>query len=176
VFDDALPLARALAAARYERVIFLGANALKGLAREAALKLLELTDGRVAALADTPLGFRHGPKTIVNARTLVVLFVSGDAYARRYDLDLLGELRRDGVAARVVALAADPAALAAGDFLVPGSANATDLGLCFAYVAFAQCLALLQSLSLGITPDNPNPSGTVNRVVRGVSIYPLEAP
>ena len=35
--------------ARYERVVYLGSNELRGLAAEAALKLLELTDGRIVA-------------------------------------------------------------------------------------------------------------------------------
>ena len=30
----------------------------------------------------------------------------------------------------------------------------------------------MQSLSLGITPDNPCPTGEVNRVVKGVTLYP----
>ena len=60
--------------------------------------MLELSDGKVVALAETPLGFRHGPKTIVNGKTLVVMFLSNDPYARRYEMDLLRELRSDGVA------------------------------------------------------------------------------
>ena len=56
-------------------------------------------------MGDSPLGFRHGPKTIVNGSTLLVTFLSNDPYTRRYDLDLLNELRRDGVAGRVIALA-----------------------------------------------------------------------
>ena len=82
--------------ARFERVVYLGSNELRGLALEAALKLLELTDGRVVAVADSTLGFRHGPKTIINDRTLVVVMLSNDAYTRAYDVDLLEELRRDG--------------------------------------------------------------------------------
>ncbi len=56
----------------YQRVVFLGSRGFAGLASEAALKLLELTDGAVVSVANTPLGFRHGPKTIVNRATLVV--------------------------------------------------------------------------------------------------------
>jgi D-galactosamine 6-phosphate deaminase/isomerase len=47
----------------------------------------------------------------------------------------------------------------------------TDLELCLPYAVFAQTLAMLRSLSLGLTPDNPNAAGTVSRVVQGVSIY-----
>ncbi|MCE4556979.1 SIS domain-containing protein [Pelomonas cellulosilytica] len=166
----------ALADQPFERVVYLGSNALQGLAREAALKLLELTDGQLIALADSPLGFRHGPKTILNDRTLVVIFLSNDAYTRRYDLDLLRELRREG-RARVVSLSsAGPdgmTPLHADDVRVALPPNSPDVALAPIALVFAQCLALLASLSRGITPDNPSASGTVTRVVSGVTIHPL---
>ena len=40
-----------------------------------------------------------------------------------------------------------------------------------AYIMAAQTLAMLYSMKLGITPDNPCPTGEVNRVVQGVTIY-----
>jgi D-galactosamine 6-phosphate deaminase/isomerase len=177
------PLLQRLVADRFERVVYLGAKELKGLAREAALKMLELTDGAVLALGETPLGFRHGPKTIVNDRTLVVAMLSNDPYTRRYDLDLLSELRQDGVARAVIALGANNGTADAGagssasadnvEVATPrGTAPCSDLELCLPYAVFAQSLALLRSLSLRVTPDNPNPAGTVHRVVRGVTIHP----
>lgn len=177
LLDGGLPLAEALADQGFERVVYLGSNELQGLAREAALKLLELSDGRVVGCHDSPLGFRHGPKTIVNDRTLVVVFVSNDPYTRRYDLDLLRELRQDGRAARVLAITAQPLgaddARPGDDLLLAGLAQAGDLALAFPCVVFAQLFALLQSLRLGLTPDNPSVSGTVSRVVRGVNIHPF---
>jgi tagatose-6-phosphate ketose/aldose isomerase len=175
ILESALPLLTALAGERYERVVYLGGTEFKGLAREAALKLLELSDGKVVALADTPLGFRHGPKTIVNERTLVVMFLSNDPYARRYETDVLNELRTDGVAARVLALQAGAAAAgaaAADTVALSGADGAADLALSFPFVVFAQAFALLQSLALGLRPDTPNARGVVSRVVQGVSIYP----
>ena len=76
-------LAARLVARGFERVVYLGSNELRGLASEAALKLLELTDGRVVAVSDSTLGFRHGPKTIINDRTLVVVLLSNDALRAR---------------------------------------------------------------------------------------------
>lgn len=168
-------LLRALAEEDFHRVVYLGSNELKGLAHEAALKMLELTDGRVVATAEAPLGFRHGPKTILNRDSLLVMFLSSDPYTRQYDLDLLRELRRDAVAKRVVALSAVPDGLQHADDVIltdgtPG--EITDLEACFPYAMFAQSLALLRSLSLGVRPDSPNAAGTVSRVVQGVSIYP----
>lgn len=162
---------QALAGQAFERVVYLGSNTLLGLAREAALKLLELTDGQLVALADSTLGFRHGPKTILNDRTLVVIFLSNDPYTRQYDLDLLHELRREG-RARVLALGTAEATNA-DDVRLELPAAAPDLALAPVALVFAQGLALLASLRLGITPDNPSASGTVTRVVSGVTIHPL---
>jgi tagatose-6-phosphate ketose/aldose isomerase len=168
------PRLESLVAEGFERIVYLGANELEGLAHEAALKMLELTDGRIVAMAQTPLGFRHGPKTIVNRKTLVVALLANDAQARRYDLDLLAELRSDKIAGRVLALMAGQGGSAGhpDDVAVPGLTGASDLGLCLPFALFAQSLALLYSLALGIRPDNPNAAGAVSRVVRGVTIYP----
>jgi len=167
VLDTRVPLIEELARAGFERVVYLGGQEFKGLAREAALKMLELSDGNMVALAETPLGFRHGPKTIVNGKTLVVMFLSNDPYARQYEADLLRELRADGVAGRVVALGAAEEGISVG-----APATASNLALCFPYAVFAQTFAFLRSLSLGLRPDTPNARGVVNRVVQGVSIYP----
>lgn len=146
----------------FQRIIYLGGGPLEALAREAALKVLELSGGRILALANSPLGFRHGPKSVLNQDSLVVLFRSQDTHARLYDQDLLDELRRDQVAGAVIAI--DARALGADDGL-------SDAWLAVCYVLFAQVLALHQSLRLGLTPDNPFPNGTVNRVVQGVTIH-----
>ncbi len=169
------PLLSDLVGARFQRVVYLGSGALKGFAREAALKMLELTDGRVVAAADSTLGFRHGPKTILNGHTLVVVFLCNDPHVRRYDQDLVSELNRDGVAGRVVTVADVPGAGPPCSVLLParaGASPASELALCMAFAPFAQSLAMLQSLALGIRPDTPNAAGTVSRVVQGVTIYP----
>jgi len=163
-------LAGELAARKFERAAFLGSNGLQALAAEAALKMLELTDGRTLAMGQSVLGFRHGPKTMIDARTLVVAFVSNDPYTRRYDLDLLEELRREARAGAIVAVGAGD--MGATQFVLSGMERATDLELALIDVVFAQSLALRQSLQFGLTPDNPNPSGVVSRVVKGVTIHP----
>ena len=166
---------RTLAGKPIERAVFLGSGALAGLAAEAALKLLELTDGGIVTMANTPLGFRHGPKTVVNRATLVVLFVANDPQARKYDLDLLEELRRDAAAGSLVAVAAESAAAAApGDWLrIPGMSAARDSELVLSFALVAQLFAFHSSLRLRLRPDTPCASGRVHRVVKGVTIYPL---
>jgi tagatose-6-phosphate ketose/aldose isomerase len=175
VIVDYTTVMRAVAAEGYERVVYLGSHIFQGLAREAGLKLLELTNGALVTMFDSPLGFRHGPKTIVNGRTLVVVFFSNNAYTRSYDFDLLGELQRDNDAARVVAITAqDGLGLPSDDEItVLGLEDADDAELLFPYVVAPQIFAFFESLRLGLTPDKPNTSGTVNRVVQGVRIHEL---
>jgi tagatose-6-phosphate ketose/aldose isomerase len=166
---------RTLAGKKYERVVYLGTHIFKGLAREAALKVLELTDGGVIAAYDSPMGFRHGPKTIVNNKTLVVIFLSNDTYTRRYDLDLLKEINSDGRHGGLLAICGRDDGLPAGieRILIPTMADADDVDLLFSYIAAPQMFAFEASLAHGLSPDNPNKSGTVNRVVQGVQIYPV---
>jgi tagatose-6-phosphate ketose/aldose isomerase len=168
---------KALAARGYERVVYLGSHVFKGLAREAALKLLELTDGGMIAAYDSPMGFRHGPKTIVNGKTLVVVFLSNDPYTRRYDLDLLEEVARDRRHGGLLAVSGQNQNVP-GDverILVPGMQDAQDIDLLIPFIAAPQMFAFESSLRRGLSPDKPNVSGTVNRVVQGVRIHPFGA-
>lgn len=173
---EKLPELKTLAARDFDRLVFLGSSALQGLAQEAALKFLELTAGKVVSVFDSPLGFRHGPKSIVNKQTVIVVFVSNDPYTRQYDLDLLAELRRDDQAALILAITDQQddgvrkgEVMSLGQYL--GYENAW---LSFPFIALAQVFAFLKSVQLQITPDNPCPTGEVNRVVQGVTIYPCQ--
>jgi tagatose-6-phosphate ketose/aldose isomerase len=164
----------ALVARRPERLVYLGSGALKGLAEESALKLLELTGGAVVALAESSLGFRHGPKAVLDDRTAVLVYVSNDPYTRAYDLDILTELRAGLPRGTVVAVAGRPDGLPEdGTWLVPGAEEAEDAALALPAVVCAQLIALRSSLARGIPADNPFPSGEVNRVVQGVTLHPL---
>lgn len=173
VLQQAWPLALRLVRREFQRVVYLGCNELRGVASEAALKLLELTDGRVVALAESTLGFRHGPKTVINDRSLAVVMLSNDAYTRSYDLELLAELRRDARAGAILALSGKHDDVPEGDNVIyDGLRDASDIELAFVHILVAQTYALLQSLALGLTPDRPNAAGVVNRVVQGVNIHP----
>lgn len=176
VIDEAREHLQALAWRGYDRVVYLGSGVLQGLAREATLKLGELTNGAVATCFDSPLGFRHGPKTFITARTLVLVFVSNDPLTRRYDHDLIDELRRDRCAARIIEITADPRDPSDEDaIIVPGLAGAADVDLLWPFVAIAQIYAFEASRALGLSPDNPNKQGVVNRVVQGVRLYAIGA-
>lgn len=151
-----------------QRVVYLGSGPLEALAKEAALKILELTGGRVMAMANTPLGFRHGPKSAVTTESLVILLRSSKPLARQYEDDLLKELQRDSVAQRclTVGIGGDLSATLAAD-----APAWPDAWLAPLWLLMAQQYALHQSALLQLRPDNPFAGGIVNRVVQGVTIY-----
>jgi tagatose-6-phosphate ketose/aldose isomerase len=160
-------------ASDFERIIYLGSGGFEGLAREAQLKILELTAGKIATSFDSSLGFRHGPKSFVNEKAVVFVFVSNHPYSRQYDLDILNELRQDQIAGYICAIAVDGDTNYNGTtFLFDSEArNIPDAYLSLPYVMVGQTLALLASIKVGNKPDTPSPSGTVNRVVKGVTIH-----
>jgi tagatose-6-phosphate ketose/aldose isomerase len=164
--------ARALAELDADRFVYLGSGALTGLARESALKLLELTAGRVISWFDSPLGFRHGPKSVLDARTVAVVYLSNDPYTRRYDLDIVRELRAALPEEQVIAVGCrDDADEETWSF--PGLDGLADATVAPVLLLAAQHVALARSRSLGLDPDSPFPDNSVNRVVQGVTIHDL---
>jgi len=169
---DSAGAAEKTASSTPERVCLLASRTLAGVAREGALKLLESTAGRVTTLAETFLGLRHGPIAFLNAKTALLYFFSADPYARRYELDLVRQVRAKGLGMMSVALG-------------PGDASQeTNLSLSAAYAEpipdvcrppvdalFPQMLALFLSLRVGLRPDAPNEGGVIHRVVQGVTVY-----
>ncbi|MFJ2264740.1 hypothetical protein ACIOKD_41925 [Streptomyces sp. NPDC087844] len=102
------------------------------------------------------------------------MYVSNDPYTRRYDLDVLAELRAGLPSGSVVAVTASPDGVPRDNsWLLPELSEADDTVLALAAVVCAQLVALRSSMGLGIRPDNPFPSGEVNRVVQGVTVHPL---
>ena len=160
----------------FNRIVYLGNVALKGVAQESALKMLELTAGKVATMYDSPLGFRHGPKSIINDNTLTVVYLSDDDYRRAYELDLIKEMSGQRKGNKIVAVYNKPCegieALVDYTVCYNVGADMENVMLGLDFITFAQTLAVMKSLSLGITPDNPCPTGEVNRVVQGVTLYP----
>ncbi len=171
VIADYTTAMKAAAEEGYDRVVYLGSHVFKGMAREAALKLMELTNGALVTQFDSPLGFRHGPKTFITPRTLVFIFLSNDPHTRRYDIDLLNELQCDGEAGRVITVTAGNGLETGDQIRVRGLESAEDIDLLFPYIVAPQIFAFQQSLLHGLTPDRPNAKGTVNRVVQGVRIH-----
>lgn len=160
-----------------DRLIVLGAGNLFGAAREAALKLLELTAGKVISRYDTPMGFRHGPKAMLTPHTVILYFAAGNDYTKRYDLDMLRELSQASKNKLIVVSDAyDEVIEQVADVYIFNSVSdkVAEAFLPFIPLIVGQLFALSASLRLGCTPDNPFPGGEVNKIVQGVTVHPIE--
>ncbi len=167
---------RRMARSGFDSVAYLGSGCRLGSAREAALKMLEMNSGEVWTLAESYLGFRHGPMSALRPGTLLVAFLSSDPLVRAYELDLLRELDRKELAARRVVFGADlPGDVSAGPgaLLVDGGAGLPyrdeDLTLLDAVVG--QLLAFFRCLDAGHRPDSPSEASVITRVVSGFEIH-----
>ena len=153
----------------FNRVVYLGSGPLGKLTKEARLKILELTAGEVATIWESSMGFRHGPKSFVDENTLVISFVSSNPYTRLYDLDILDEIANDKIAKKIIGISNSK--LDRDYELIFEEDGLDDVYLCLAYIIIGQIIALVTSLRVGNTPDNPSRTHTVNRVVKGVTIH-----
>lgn len=169
-----------IASVKFKRAVFLGSGPLRGTAEESHLKLQELSDGAVICTFNSFLGFRHGPKAVVNNETLLVYLFSDDENCRKYEFDLVKQINAGNKGIAQIALSHLPVKIDKIDFdlnICFGSSNESEADieyLCMVEVILAQLLGYYKSLSLGLDPDNPSVSGTISRVVEGVKIYKLK--
>jgi tagatose-6-phosphate ketose/aldose isomerase len=167
--------ASSIAALGCTRGCFVGSGGLRAAADESALKLMELTAGRVITMAESPLGLRHGPMSAVDDQTLFVAFLSNDPRRRGYELDLLDEIERKhlGRVRAVVAPNGVAEASSLADYVCPldCSANFPDDYRPPLDAMFGQLLGLFSSLRHQLKPDQPSPNGAITRVVMPIKLY-----
>jgi tagatose-6-phosphate ketose/aldose isomerase len=172
----AAELAEQVVAEGFSKICFLGSGALHGVAVESALKVLELTAGRVVTFSESFLGVRHGPLSAVDDETLVVAFLSGDDRRRFYELDLLEEIRFKNVAKNILAITPnvrpeDEKRLAKIGTMLPLEISVADCYRPPVDVIIGQLFGLFSSIRLGLKPDDPSPRGVISRVVSRIRIY-----
>lgn len=167
--------AAAITALGCTRACFVGAGALRAVADESALKVVELSAGKVTTMAETPLGLRHGPISSVDGNALFVAFLSSDARRRGYELDLLREIDRKRlgrVRAVVTAQAGDDVASLTDYCLsLDGAADLPDYYRPVLDVILGQLMGLFASMRCGLKPDQPSPNGAISRVVSPIRLY-----
>lgn len=157
-----------------ERVVYLGSGTLKGLCEEMALKNLELTSGQVTTVCESVLGFRHGPKSIINDKTLVIIMATNEEYTKLYDIDLIKEIHNDLGNHKLAVITYENDEIMkenCTNYICIDGKAIPNIYKVFNYMIFGQMFGYLNSLKLNISPDNPRPDGTVNRVVKGVVIH-----
>jgi tagatose-6-phosphate ketose/aldose isomerase len=172
--------AASLASKDYLRACFIGSGALAGLAMEAALKLLELTAGRIKTMSQSTLALRHGPMAALDHDTLFITFLSTQSARRGYEVDLLREIEQKQLVGEALAVVGCGPSHLSRDFprledtrlVAPGQAWVIpDLYRPPVDILFGQLLGLFASLRCELTPDSPSPNGAISRVVQPISIY-----
>lgn len=158
-----------------KRCIFLGSGQMKGIAEECHLKLQELTDGAVVCKFDSFLGFRHGPKAVVNSDSIVVYLTSDDEMVQRYERDLIRQIDGNNKLVAQVAIGCGKHIETGVNYdleiTMPNTSAKTGLYGCLPYVLLGQLMGFYCSISHGLNPDTPSVSGNISRVVEGVTIY-----
>ncbi len=178
LLSEYTPALRKIAKMDFSRAVFLGSGPLQGIARESHLKLQELTDGKIICKYDSFLGFRHGPKAVIDETTLLVYLITNNQEVVAYERDLIRNIdsaKRDlysiGVSEHHVSeIGPDLEIILSND---PGEVI-PEIYLAIVNVVPAQCLGFYKSLELGLKPDLPSMDGAITRVVTGVTIYPFD--
>lgn len=156
--------------------VFLGGGCRLGSAREAALKMLEMTAGEVWTLPESFLGLRHGPMSALRKDTLVVAFLSSDPTVRAYEADLLRELDEKKLGTRRILVGAEiPTELARGGVATVDcgpTTTFTDGDLTVIDTLVGQLLAFFRCRAAGFRPDSPSAGGVITRVVSAFGIHP----
>ena len=161
----------------FSRAVFLGSGPLFGTATESHLKLQELTDGKIICKSDSFLGFRHGPKAVINESTLVVYIFSNDEYTLKYEKDLVESMKKGHRPLLEIGIMESKLPGISLDhklhFAENGSAIREEFLTVYSVIP-AQILGFFKSLQVGLRPDSPSFSGAITRVVEGVQIYDLK--
>ncbi len=174
IFNNYLSPLKHVAELEIERAIFLGSGFLKGVARESHLKLQELTDGKIICKYDSFLGFRHGPKAVINEKSLVTYLFSNNKYVNRYEADLVKAIsqgRKPIFSIGVMENKIENVDLDLNIILGDGKSKLGEEFLPVVSVLPAQILGFFKSIQFGLNPDSPSESGMIHRVVQGVNIY-----
>jgi tagatose-6-phosphate ketose/aldose isomerase len=172
--SESAELSQRIASRRTRRICMIGSGSLAAVAKEASLKVLEMSGGQVKTMPQTSLGLRHGPMAALDRDTDLVCFLSSERTRFRYEADLLREIQAKKITATCVVVGLQ-------------SSEAEIVPFCDTYhsiygsfpdvyrppvdVIFGQLLGLYSSIAFGLKPDAPSPAGVISRVVSDFTIY-----
>ncbi|UHA71792.1 SIS domain-containing protein [Paenibacillus sp. 481] len=137
----------------FHKTIYLGMGACYGLALEACLKLKEMTYTWTEAFGT--LEFRHGPKSIVEQGTQVVLLLSEQA--RSYELKVAQEMKQFGATVVILTAYAGEDTKFADNVITLGELNSTvsDEARAVLYLPFVQYIGYYSAIKYSLNPDEP---------------------
>ncbi|MFC7681615.1 SIS domain-containing protein [Paenibacillus sp. GCM10028914] len=135
----------------FTKTIYLGMGSYFGIAQEACLKLKEMSYTWTESYGT--LEFRHGPKSIVEPGTLVILLLSETA--RSYELKVAEEMK--GYGAHVLVLTSregEDTAFADSVFEI-GGADVSDEARAVMYLPLLHYVGFWTAVNKGVDPDEP---------------------
>lgn len=163
-----------------QRAFFLGNNDLYGAATESALKVQELTAGRILAKSEDTLAFRHGPISAVDEHSVVVFYFSARDYTRRYELDVVRQYQRafEELGAEIVVVAPErpdiepTSNLSIFSYDGEGEDRVPALQQTNIAVLIGQLAGLFGAYRRDVNVDEPSVEKSLyNRTVQGVQLY-----
>jgi tagatose-6-phosphate ketose/aldose isomerase len=175
ILNECTDSLRKLSETNFQRMVFLGSGPLNGSARESHLKVQELSDGNVICAYDSFMGFRHGPRAIINSSAVIVYLLTNNCHAKKYELDLIRSVNETSKGHKSIVIGngfdTQEFHFDLSITLPNGVSNIPEEFLPVIYILPAQIIGFFKSMSLGLSPDSPSNSGSITRVVQGVTIY-----
>ncbi|MGB7844243.1 MAG: SIS domain-containing protein [Candidatus Acidiferrum sp.] len=131
--------------------VFLGQGPFHSIAREAALKVMEMSCS-YSQFFHT-LEFRHGPKAIVNQASCLTFFVSESG--QKAETEVLSEMKELGGVILAICNHANPEIQRDADLVIELGMTVNELALAAPYVVPCQFLGFFTGLRKGLNPDQP---------------------
>ena len=135
----------------FEDYVFLGQGPFHAIAREAALKVMEMSCSYSQVFHT--LEFRHGPKAIVTPATCLTFFLSETA--QKEEAEVLSEMKELGGATVAICNRAGEKIQKASDLVVQMDTAGDELALLAPYTVPCQLMGFFTGLRKGLNPDEP---------------------
>ena len=142
----------------YEDCAFLAQGQLFGIASECMLKVTESSSTYTQIFHS--LEFRHGPKSIVGPKALLVFLLAESSYDA--EVELLLEMKELGASVMAIGNRIDSEVLEACDFGLELGLTVPEFARPAAYTIWGQLLGVYNGLKKGLNPDAPR---NLSRVV-----------
>ena len=131
--------------------VFLGQGPFHGLAREAALKVMEMSCSYSQSFHT--LEFRHGPKAIVTPRTALMFFVS--EAGQQAEVEVLEEMKELGGLTISVCNVANEKIRRASELVLELNIPGDELPRLASHIVPAQWMGFFTGVGKGLNPDQP---------------------
>lgn len=135
----------------FTKFIYLGQGPFYGLACEGALKVKEMSLSMSEAYHS--LEFRHGPKSIIDEKTLIIFLMSETA--KEYEINLLKDVKKLGAKTLIICEESSKEIRDNGDYLVELNSKVSDYNRLILYLPVLQLIGYWNSIKKGLNPDNP---------------------